>query len=253
MASKRLCPSCFRHVPLYTLGCRHLACGRCKKAETCRQCAVTAIVDVDLCPRGVGKSRKPVISLYAPEGADARLPVTLRLQLAEELWDVESCLLWPPFNGDGCWDVEATPGGELRYGARVYASLFWEAKAHGPLWAWDAARSLCWARHEVGHKLDYLLRAYGLNAREVTEAVTHWLPYMLQYRYVRVQMHFTKEMQVVAPLRVEAEVPVQLHRVYFMWAGLKEEEPSAPVLPHSPVRDLKALYVVEWGGMQVPA
>lgn len=185
---------------------------------------------------------KPVIYLYPEESTEVYVDIEFEGEL--------QCT-YPQYDPEFGWHVTADPDGRLHNlnDGRDYDYLFWEGKTFEDLKSFN--NSICVKGSDTAAFLEEYLEAAGLNASEIDDFVSFWLPKMQNNNYNIISFLGT-EYTDVAKLNVYPAPDTEI-RVFMVFAPLDEavEIPSEKqlVMPENTVRD--GFTLVEWGGSQV--
>ena len=90
------------------------------------------------------------------------------------------------------------------------------------------------------------LKALGLNAKERSDFLNFWLPYMPSTPYVRLTWLGNQQLDKIAPMKISPR-PDTVIRVFLDFAGLDSPISLQPQHFSPPARN--GFTVVEWGGL----
>ncbi len=149
-----------------------------------------------------------------------------------------------PEYGDG-WSVIAHPDGSLvNTDGKSYTSLFWEGLGNGTYPVIDSGFVV--PQEDMEQTLWNHLEKLGLNSQEAKEFMEFWLPHMPNSPYVRLTWFGTRQMNVLAPLRIVPK-PDTMIRLFLDFEGLEEPINLPSQTLSAPARN--GFTVVEWGGL----
>lgn len=174
---------------------------------------------------------KPVVYLYPQKTTQVKVEVGANITKSD------------PAYGAG-WSVLAFPSGKLVLGDKTYNSLFWEGQGNG---AYPEVKSgFIVAKENIESTLIDHLTRLGLNDKEKADFLEFWLPKMPETPYVRLTWFGTREMDILAPLKVEPKPDTSI-RIFLDYEGIVSpiniETQQLSALPR------KGFTLVEWGGL----
>lgn len=181
-------------------------------------------------------AKKPVIYLYPEEEMEVRV----ELQLSGEL----GCTY--PSYGSG-WTVLAHPDGRLTNlsDGRNYDYLFWEGKLD--MKACDFSNAACVKGEDTAAFLEKYLDEAGLNASEIDDFISYWLPQMEDHEYNLISFS-TDSYEEAAQLNVYPKPDSEL-RIFMTFKEISEAVDCAMTSPKPFSRE--GFTVVEWGGCEI--
>lgn len=174
---------------------------------------------------------KPVVYLYPEKPTQVSVEVGANITKSD------------PIYSKG-WNVLAYPSGKLVLSGKTYNSLFWEGQGNG-LYP-DIKTGFVAASANIKTTLIDHLTRLGLNEKERTDFLDFWLPKMPQTPYIRLTWFGTREMDVLAPLKVSPKPDTSI-RIFLDYQGLQKAIDIKPQSLTGVMR--KGFTLVEWGGL----
>ena len=181
-------------------------------------------------------AKKPVIYLYPEQEMEVRV----ELQLSGEL----GCTY--PSYGNG-WTVLAHPDGSLTNlsDGRNYDYLFWEGRLD--MEPCDFSSAACVKGEDTAAFLEKYLEEAGLNASEIDDFISYWLPQMENHEYNLITFS-TSSYEDAAKLNIYPKPDSEL-RIFMTFKEISEPVDSCMTSPKPFSRE--GFTVVEWGGCEV--
>ncbi len=185
-------------------------------------------------------SDKPVIYVYPKESTQVKITMDLKGEFS---------FTYPEYNKG--WNFIADPNGTLHMGDKKYDYLFWDGKLkmNANNFNWNEGFDV--KKDDLVKFFEDKLSQMGLNAREINDYITYWVPRMNVNEINYVHFIFNEEYDQYAHLNVTPK-PDKVFRVYMMWSksdGLEEMLSLIPQKLPSFTRD--GFTVVEWGGTEM--
>lgn len=174
---------------------------------------------------------KPVIYLY-PEK-----PTKVSVEVGAEITKSE------PLYSKG-WNVLASPSGKLVWNGKTFDSLYWEGLGNGPYP--EVKSGFVVTKENVKSTLANHLTKLGLNDKERSDFLEFWLTKMPETPFVRLTWFGTREMDILAPLKVTPKPDTSI-RIFLDYEGLNQKidlkEQKLSSIPRN------GFTLVEWGGL----
>lgn len=174
---------------------------------------------------------KPVVYLYPKKTTQVKVEVGASITKSE-----------PAYNSG--WNVLAYPSGKLTLNGKIYNSLFWEGLGNGiyP----EVKSGFVVANSNIESTLIDHLTKLGLNEKEKNDFLEFWLPKMPKTPYVRLTWFGTRQMDILAPLKVTPKPDTSI-RIFLDYEGLANVINIKPQKLTAIPR--KGFTLVEWGGL----
>ena len=191
-------------------------------------------------PNKTSAPKKPIIYLYPKEPTKVSLYVDLQ--------NGQVTTLYPAYQTDSGWQIDALPGGTLRDTStmRTYYGLYWEGIMNESI-SFDTGVVV--QGKETRAYLEKALYQLGLNDFEANEMIMYWLPRLESNAFNLI--HFAREAYVQAAPLIIDPVPDTQIRLLMLYKPLIAPIKITPqVLPDTPPAR-QGFTLVEWGGAEL--
>lgn len=187
------------------------------------------------------KPAKPVIYLYPKQ----TMPVSVTLKL-----DGAFGFTYPAYK-DG-WKVVADPDGTLHANDKTYNYLFWDGNMNVHYSDINSREGFIVTRDSLVSFFERSLTTMGLQANEIEDYITYWVPLMSTTDRNYIHFIFNEDYNKHAALTI-TPAPDKLFRVLMAWAPISDKAKVAPVIPQQ-LQSFRreGFTVVEWGGAKIP-
>jgi len=214
-----------------------------------------------------GGCGKPVIYLYPQTTQEVSVKFTTPINLTTDI---------PKYNLLSGWKVLATPDSQLtdlqpqftncdnldssHFGSEYakiscqknnYPYLYWSGNRLGVEYP-KMDKGWIIEKKNLSEFLDSKLDEMGLNAKEKSDMIEYWLPYLANKTgdYFRLSFLQTKEMNQIAPMNITPR-PNTVFRIFLDWDNY-QAKPGFELQPQNldKLSSRNGFTVVEWGGLK---